>query len=604
MKKLAILFGKDAGDTRSLGQILPFALSILCGVIFYPLSGYFYHDNFFLALVCFGIACAGMLGGIMVLWISRVDYPMACLNQQVRPIVDNGDLCKPWAPAPSSYWALPWRSLELMYGKLREVIGQINDHSVITAIASARLSKSAEESVSANEDTAQESLAVARAAEELSQTVQDITRSIANLQRNTEEADNYSKNAVGHSKTVVGAMAGIAKSVDESVKTLNELSQSAAKIGDVIVTINEIAEQTNLLALNAAIEAARAGEHGRGFAVVADEVRKLAEKTTQATSGISENLRLIREGSLQAAKSTANSQHAVVSSQESVNEINSIIQNMGNLNSSISESTLSISSAVEEQSATVRDIYKRLDVISHKSESLRDLSMDFAEQTRMLTISNEELLAMTSSFDTPDFSSGVRRKVREVSHDATALMEEYLNSGKLSQSQLFSTEYRKMPNVNPAKHIAPFTELLEQGFASIQRELFDEATMAYLIIINRDGLNIVHNDKYNKPLTGNPDVDIVNNRSRRIFFTTDMEKQSARNDKGILQQTYIRDTGEVLTDVSFPIFVNGKHWGVARGGFGVNALKQMRPDLDQKLLDKLGGTTGRTKPKGLQLISK
>ncbi len=100
--------------------------------------------------------------------------------------------------------------------------------------------------------------------------------------------------AIRWSAQTIEGMNRIAQVVQESAKTIQELAKSSDQIGEIIGVIDDIADQTNLLALNAAIEAARAGEQGRGFAVVADEVRKLAERTTKATKEITDMIKGIQ----------------------------------------------------------------------------------------------------------------------------------------------------------------------------------------------------------------------------------------------------------------------------------------------------------------------
>ncbi|MBJ6802734.1 methyl-accepting chemotaxis protein [Geomonas propionica] len=267
-------------------------------------------------------------------------------------------------------------STRQVVGNLREMLGRVSESSSEIASASQQLRATAEQIATGAEELASQTSSVAVASEEMAATSGDIAQ---NCVRAAEASRQSSESAAqgGHvvQETIAG-MVRIAERVKDSAGTVESLGARSEQIGDIIATIEDIADQTNLLALNAAIEAARAGEQGRGFAVVADEVRALAERTTRATKEIGNMIKAIQDETKAAVSAMEEGvvevEKGTESSQQSGEALQMILQQIGEVSMQVNQ----IATAAEEQTATTSEITMNVqqvtDVVQHTARGANE----------------------------------------------------------------------------------------------------------------------------------------------------------------------------------------------------------------------------------------
>ena len=285
-----------------------------------------------------------------------------------------------------------------MTDNICSIINQITNTSIQVAAASNQLHSTAERIATGAEEVAAQTCTVATAGEEMSATSGDIAQ---NCQLAAEGALRASQTASAGAVVVertVAVMGQIAEKVQESAKTVENLGARSDQIGNIIGTIEDIADQTNLLALNAAIEAARAGEQGRGFAVVADEVRALAERTTRATKEIGGMIKAIQnetkdavtameQGVLQVQTGTEEAAKSGQALQEILEQINDVAMQVNQ-----------IATAAEEQTATTGEISSNMMHITEVVKQTSNGAHESATVASQLNGNAEELQRLVRQF--------------------------------------------------------------------------------------------------------------------------------------------------------------------------------------------------------------
>ena len=311
-------------------------------------------------------------------------------SSKVLENLAQGDLTTRMSGEYKGDYAIIKNSINNLGSSISSALSEVAAATHATASASSEISSSSEQMAAGAQEQSAQTTEIAGAVEQMTKTIMETTKHASVAAESSKTASIAAqKGALKIAETKRG-MERIVNSAKTTASIVSSLAQKSDQIGEITQVIDDIADQTNLLALNAAIEAARAGEQGRGFAVVADEVRKLAERTTKATKEIADTIKTIQKEAKDADDSMLEAGKSVQSGMELTEEVSESLSEIQLLIGKVSDMINQVAAASEEQSSAAEQISKNI-------EGINNVTHESAAGVQQIAKASEDLNQLTTT---------------------------------------------------------------------------------------------------------------------------------------------------------------------------------------------------------------
>ena len=511
--------------------------------------------------------------------VSLIVYLRHLIVRPVRVIIDifedvargEGDLSHSLPQITHDEFRTLAESYNRFAEKMREIISEVRKVSVSIARDAVLVKVRVDDTGISAREQEQMTEIVFTASTEATKAIDEVSNSAQLISDSTNANLASARTSLEEMREIQAKINVVGEKVLRFNQTVDDLSQRSESINQMAALIRDVANQTNLLALNAAIEAARAGEAGRGFAVVADEVRKLAERVNTASSEITGNIGSIL--SLVSNTRTENNEinADVQQTREVVGRSASQFEVMVHDFEGTGEQLLHIAAAMEELSVTNTQVHDNVTRIHKLSGEVAQHMAESEKRTADLSKSTEAVQELVSRFK---IGTGYFDLAAERSRIFRDKLQKELEDMAKSGINIFDTSYQPFGNSKPQKYKVSWGDEFTRRCQPLLEECYNTIPQCkYAVGVNTDGYLSAHNLKFSNPVTGNDSVDLAGNRTCRKFENPG-ELRAAKNSSPLLLRTYIRDTGEIMCDLAMPIHVSGRLWGNVRVGCDTTEMVQ------------------------------
>ncbi|MEX0740924.1 MAG: methyl-accepting chemotaxis protein [Pseudohongiella sp.] len=438
--------------------------------------------------------------------------------------------------------------------RLRTALDDLRHHTIKVSLSSAQGRKIAEE---ASRDAGKQedySEIIYRSSEETATAIEELSRWTNNIADVNSRNLSTARDAVADLVRANSQIATVGGMMQQFHGTVEQLETTSENIRAILGTVQGFAAQTNMLALNAAIEAARAGEQGRGFAVVADEVRDLAVKVR----GSADEIGALLEEMIGVVSKTSSGTERMISETgqagEAIDKSAGEFKQMVNGFESTHSDLLQVSAAAEQLSVNNQDIRSRSHEIRDLGGRIRSDMEKNNDQTHILLESTDQALHKLCQFR---IGRGPLEQVLEILEQRRDRLEPAMAELTASGVDMFDRNHQAIKGTNPIKFDVSYARAFQKACQHlIDAWAKEEDGALYCLPLDSKGYVAVHRSELSQEPTGDPAVDLARSRHMRFFQSRDIPYMGR-----FRLQSYLRDTGEVMFNLSVPVHIGGKYWG-------------------------------------------
>ena len=431
------------------------------------------------------------------------------------------------------------------------------------------------------EKIAQESVGQANAFQDLTSKLSEVEMCAETISDRIQTARAVSQRLDGEVQQSRTSATEALSSIDALLKDVNlfethmsELNGAMESVRSVTGMIEGIARQTNLLALNATIEAARAGKAGTGFAVVANEVKQLAQSTSNATSDIDQTVNRMMDGLAELDKLTADAVEQAQQVGNNTDAFNDLLESVAKAVGEIDSSTSDIAVQSSTVGRTCAEFFETVENMSGDTMSSSQILVEFSDTLKKAADTTD---ALTLDVSRSGVETADSRFVDLAVDSAAAISQTFddaIAAGQITQDALFDSDYQPIEGTDPQQVMTRFTGFTDQVLPPMQEGICElDPRIVFAACVDTNGYLPTHNLVFSKPQSDDPVWNAANCRNRRIFDDP-AGTRAAKNELPVLLQTYRRDMGGgtfvIMKELDAPVYVGGRRWGTLRLAYKFN----------------------------------